>query len=306
MGVHDVSALVRPRGAVRTAELTDVTSPRSVGRWLAAGELVRLHPGWVTVPDLAADWQVRARAAVGYTAGLLSHGTALTAHGLRPPDAAPLHVTVAPSRRVRSGPGLVVHRTVRPPRGLLVQGLPTTPVERALVEAWGAACSAGRLPREVDDVRAALLEATRDRYAHVALIEEEWTARPELPGRAELGVLLGLVRRGCQSPLELYGVVHVFDRLTVPAPRQQVPVDVGGRRYVLDAAWEDVKLAVELDGAAFHGSREQRERDLRRDAGLAAAGWLVIRFSHHRLTTEPDACRAEIEAAWRARRHLLG
>jgi hypothetical protein len=151
-------------------------------------------------------------------------------------------------------------------------------------------------------VRAALLEATRDRYANVALVQQEWAARPELPGRAELGRLLALVRRGCQSPLELYGVLHVFDRLTVPPPRHQVRVVAGGRRYDLDAAWEDVELAVELDGAAFHGSREQREKDLRRDAALAAAGWVVIRFSHQRLTTEPAACRAEIEAAWRARR----
>ena len=31
-------------------------------------------------------------------------------------------------------------------------------------------------------------------------------------------------------------------------------------------------MAVELDGAAFHGSREARERDLRRDTALAALG----------------------------------
>ncbi len=300
--MYDVCALVRPRGAVRSADLAEVTSSRSVGRWLAAGVLVRLHPGWVTVPELATDWRVRALAAVGYSAGQLSHSTALTVHGLRPPDRTLLHVTVVPDRRVRSHAGLVVHRSARPARAILVQGLPTTLVERALVDAWGEACSSGRLPRAVDDVRAALLEATRDRYANVALVQQEWAARPELPGRAELGRLLALVRRGCQSPLELYGVLHVFDRLTVPPPRHQVRVVAGGRRYDLDAASEDVELAVELDGAAFHGSREQREKDLRRDAALAAAGWVVIRFSHQRLTTEPAACRAEIEAAWRARR----
>jgi very-short-patch-repair endonuclease len=69
----------------------------------------------------------------------------------------------------------------------------------------------------------------------------------------------------------------------------------------LDAAWPDVKLAVELDGAAFHGSPEARERDLRRDAALAALGWVVLRFSYRRLMREPEACRAEILAAYRQR-----
>ena len=54
------------------------------------------------------------------------------------------------------------------------------------------------------------------------------------------------------------------------------------------------RVAVELDGAAFHGSREARERDLRRDTALAAAGWIVLRFSYARLIADPDGCRREI------------
>lgn len=56
-------------------------------------------------------------------------------------------------------------------------------------------------------------------------------------------------------------------------------------------------MAVELDGAAFHGSRSARERDLRRDSALAAAGWVVLRFSFERLLRDPEGCRREIAAA---------
>ena len=58
----------------------------------------------------------------------------------------------------------------------------------------------------------------------------------------------------------------------------------------VDAAWPEVKLAVEFDGAAFHGDREARQRDLRRDAALAALGWVVLRFSYRRRHRRPQAC----------------
>ena len=60
---------------------------------------------------------------------------------------------------------------------------------------------------------------------------------------------------------------------------QQRRVAVGGESFVLDAAYDEVQLAVEMDGAAWHGSRQQRERDIRRDALLATVGWQTLRFS---------------------------
>jgi very-short-patch-repair endonuclease len=61
-----------------------------------------------------------------------------------------------------------------------------------------------------------------------------------------------------------------------------------------------------MDGAAWHGSREQRERDIRCDALLATIGWQTLRLGHRRLTTEPASCRREILAAYTARRALFG
>jgi very-short-patch-repair endonuclease len=80
----------------------------------------------------------------------------------------------------------------------------------------------------------------------------------------------------------------------------------GGRTVHLDAAVPELKVAVELDGAAFHGSADDRERDTRRDVALAALGWVVLRFSHRRLTREPEACREEILRVCRTRAAVLG
>ncbi|MGY1734696.1 DUF559 domain-containing protein [Geodermatophilus sp. SYSU D00684] len=81
---------------------------------------------------------------------------------------------------------------------------------------------------------------------------------------------------------------------------------MAGEVFVLDAAYEEVRLAVEMDGAAWHGSRAQRERDIRRDALLATRGWQTLRFGFRRLTAEPVACRREILAVHGARRRLFG
>jgi very-short-patch-repair endonuclease len=61
-----------------------------------------------------------------------------------------------------------------------------------------------------------------------------------------------------------------------------------------------------MDGAAFHGSPGQRERDIRRDAALAVMGIQVVRFSHQRLFGDPDGCRRELLAILAARRRQLG
>lgn len=58
----------------------------------------------------------------------------------------------------------------------------------------------------------------------------------------------------------------------------------------------------ELDGAKWHGSPEARERDLRRDAALAARGFRVVRLTHDRLIRQPEEVRAQILAILAAAR----
>ena len=92
----------------------------------------------------------------------------------------------------------------------------------------------------------------------------------------------------------------------VPQWVQQYAVRLpNGRSVRLDSAFREARVAIELDGAAFHGSRESRERDLRRDTALAALGWVVLRFSYARLMSDPDGCRREIEAVGLGRMSTL-
>ncbi|MQA34097.1 uncharacterized protein DUF559 [Modestobacter roseus] len=299
--MHALPELLGPTRTSSIADLTERASSRSVGRWLAGGRLVRLHPGWVTAPGWADDWTVRAHAAVGYTGGVLSHRSALAVHGALDHRPRRLDVTVGTDRRLRSTAGLAVHRGALP-RSLIVSGLPATTLARALVDSWAGAHRRSAGPALIAEARAALLRSARERAISTAALGLELDRRPELPGRSGLVQLIALLERGCQSELEVFGVLHVLSVPGLPGCVQQYRVRLpDGRRVYLDAAWPGVKLAIELDGAAFHGGREQRERDLTRDAALAARGWLVLRFSHARLTREPAECQAEIAAVYQQR-----
>jgi hypothetical protein len=75
--------------------------------------------------------------------------------------------------------------------------------------------------------------------------------------------------------------------VTTQAPvgpyRADILIETGGRR-----------LVVECDGAAFHGSPEQVERDKRRDRYCAARGIAVMRFTGAEINRDPRRCAAEV------------
>lgn len=75
--------------------------------------------------------------------------------------------------------------------------------------------------------------------------------------------------------------------------RQQVIVPGVGR---IDAEVEDF-LFLEIDGAEFHDTREARDADAIRDAGLVARGRPVIRLRTRRIRDDWSGCLADIEAA---------
>lgn len=295
-----------PHGVARRADVAGVTSTSTVGRWLARGQLLLVAPGVVALPDRAGSWADRARAAALYADAPLSHLSALTAAGLVRPTTGPMHVTVGLERCLRDAPAVLVHRSGRRLGTIRCAGLDVVEPARSLVDAWSWAWSPARNARAAAErplVRQAVIEAVRTRTVRAPAVLRESERMRRHAGRPSLVALLGMLGRGCQSELEVFGVQHVLPGPpAVPAYVQQHRVLLpDGRAAELDAAWTEARVAVELDGAAFHGSREARERDLRRDSALAALGWVVLRFSYARLISDPEGCRREIEAVIRHR-----
>lgn len=296
----DIATVLGPSGWATWNELTERVDRATVTRWVAAGRLVRLQPEVYALPSVAGDWRVRLAAAVQVCGGVVSHGSALALWGLAEPTG-PVHLTVDVRRSGRGTAGVVLHRGRDVvPSIRRMDGLPVSCPERALVDVWGS--TRGRARR---DVRVAAITAVRRRLCGPRELLHEIERRPCLPGRAALVELVRLLADGCQSELEIWGCLEVLRAPGMPSFRQQHRITVAGESFVLDAAYEEVMLAVEMDGAAFRGSPEQRERDIRRDALAATIGWQTLRFGFRRMTREPVPCQREIRTVYDARRRLL-
>jgi very-short-patch-repair endonuclease len=164
-------------------------------------------------------------------------------------------------------------------------------LERCIVESWPLL--------EADAQRAPAIRAVAERMTTPEPIRATLRANPRLGGRRLLVQLLDLLAMGCRSELETWGYRHVFAGLGL---RWQVPIPLGGRTVYLDSYDETGRLNFELDGRKYHGGVRDRERDLRRDAALAARGIMVVRFTHDRLVREPDQVRVQIRTIMSARR----
>lgn len=64
-----------------------------------------------------------------------------------------------------------------------------------------------------------------------------------------------------------------------PELAQQHRVRIGTRRYRIDLAYPDEKLAIELDGWDTHRMRSAFDQDRATANDLVVAGWHVLRFT---------------------------
>jgi REase_MTES_1575 len=288
-------------GVAARTDLLTVVSRAALDDKIRRGELSCLFPRAYARPWDADLPDVQLRAALASVGGevALSHVTAVDRWDLPVPPDGPIHVTAYNPRHPRGIPGrLVVHRTLLPLDAVTRNGMPTVRPELALMTSWPLL--AGPIQR------APLIEACRRRLANPArlleLAERMWWLG-QLPAVREL---VGLLLAGCQSELELWGYTDVFTGPGLADATRQLRVVVDGATYRLDMAYEAEKLAVELDGRAYHSSDEQRERDERRDIALAKLGWQTLRLSHFRLHNDVEGCRRDVLAVRAARRLLVG
>lgn len=294
----EVDALLAGRDGVasRTALLTVLTR-NQLDNEVARNHLVAPFPRAYCRPWDAEHPPVRDRAAlvsVGRPVAL-SHLTALRRWDLPTPDTAEIHVTVPFERHpIGRCPDLTVHRTRLPTGARRVAGLLTVAPALAIVRSWPLLAGPAQRAPAIDAVRRRLVTPSelRDKNQHTV----------GMRGRSRLRQLIDQLDAGCESELELWGYLEVFD---VPGLRhgvRQKVIQVAGRRYRLDLGYDEERVAVELDGYRFHSTREQRERDMRRDAALASVDWLTLRYSHERLHDDIGGCRRDTLATLDARR----
>jgi very-short-patch-repair endonuclease len=65
----------------------------------------------------------------------------------------------------------------------------------------------------------------------------------------------------------------------LPDPVAQFRVRIAGAVYVLDMAYPQVKVGIELDGWTFHGSRSAFDADRVRGNVIRNSGWHILQFT---------------------------
>jgi very-short-patch-repair endonuclease len=118
----------------------------------------------------------------------------------------------------------------------------------------------------------------------------------------------------CESPIErLLLAPLMFIRPLCLHPRYEGPLDVAPEArlhvqhkvgpYRLDFAYivrpagerePPIRLAIEVDGHAFHSTREQREDDNSRHLDLKEYGYELIRFTGTQIHRDPERCAQDV------------
>lgn len=272
------------------------------------GALVRLYPRVFALPEAADRPEVRRHGALLCVPDSgLSHLDGLAHWDLPGQARDDLEPSIHLSRSSTLPPveveGLTVHRRTGfepvAPQTVIRLGARVVRMEQAIVESWPLLAA--------PDQRLPAIVAVRDRRTRGDRLLSCLDLQPRTAGAAQMRQLFELLSLGIHSHLEAWGHVRVFTDRRLPRSRAQVPVTLtSGRRVYLDRLFEEEMVNVELDGAAYHGKPGQRERDLRRDAALAALGYITIRFSHVRLHADPEGCIQELLAILATRGRQLG
>jgi very-short-patch-repair endonuclease len=259
-------------------------SRHAVNRRERSGHWRRCSPGVYFVDDRVFTDAARIRAAVwGYGADATASGlTAAWWHGLTryPPERVEVTVPRSSNHPHRRGvrtrrrdlkPADIVER-----RGLRVTALPLTVVEAAVRRGGGAQLMDSALQRHVD-------------------LRQLWRAHLRNKGRHGSPAarrLLQAASDGARSEAERL-LVKLLRQAGITGWKTNYPV--GG--YRVDVGFPKQKVAIEVDGWAFHSDHEVFHKDRKRQNAIALLGWQVLRFTWLDLTEYPQRVIAEIRYA---------
>jgi len=278
----------RQHGVVARRQLFALGLGRgAIDRRIERGRLHILHRGVYTVGHRAITQHGRWMAAV-LAAGpgaVLSHRSAAALWGIRPTTRTRIEVTVP--RTLHATPTL--H-----PRCAVLQrdevttndGIPTTTPARTLLDLAGLL---GKRPLE-----RALNEAEAMRLTSEAPVAELMERHPAKRGIADLRILLVTSRSSTRSELEAR-FLTLLDTHGLPQPETNIIIE----GIEVDAVWRQQRLIVELDGYAFHSTRQAFEHDRARDRHLTANGWRVLRITWRDLAERAHELAAELRALLR-------
>jgi len=302
----------RQHGIVTLDQLREAGFTRQMVRHrIRKGRFAPLHRGVYRVgPRLSARADEMAAVLACGPRALLSHRSAAALWELLPspwtagsPVLMPREVSVLRSDRGVAAPGILAHRvtTLGPKDRTTREGIPVTTAARTILDLArlaarrpGAAHSDPLPPVTRRDLERAIARAEREGLATLADLRAHLTRSPRWPGSVLLREILDLEGGPAFTRSEAETrLLELVRGACLPPPR--INERVG--RYELDFLWRVPGLALEVDGFAFHASRDRFEADRIRDAELAARGILVIRVTWRQIRDDPAAVIGRVARA---------
>jgi very-short-patch-repair endonuclease len=257
---------------------------------LASGSLRALTRGVFLVGGAPLTYRARLWTAVLATEGVLGFFTAARLWGVLELDELPVHVVLPHDRRVYPPQWVRLHRVPVATYGLAsVGGFPTT--ERS----WTVLDCLPKLARG-DRLRLADRAVQRGwmRRADIARRLRDYPGRT---GNTALRELAAQLSDGAAAQSER--VLHrLLRQAGIAGWTPNYPVWFGGELIgVVDLAFPAKKIAVEVDGWAYHSDVDRFQRDRARQNDLIMVGWTVLRFTWADLVERPGYVRALVSRA---------
>ena len=289
-------------GIVTFGQLIDRgLTQRQIERSIESRLLERLSIGVFRVRGAPVTYQQRLVAAclaIGSEAAA-SHRAATMLHDLLRYRTSPIEVT---TNRLRSPEiaGVVVHRLadLHERWVQLVDGVRVTSVARTLVD-LGAVASPRTVEAALDRAAGRRLVTYREvRDAMIAVARQGrrgvGTIRPLLDARIGRVFPVGVLEARMASLLHNAGLPEA-------TPEYTVTDEHGGFIAVVDFAYPDRRLAIEVDGYEFHSTPKAVDHGNARDRLLAAARWAVLHVSWNEVERHGEHVADQIREVLRTR-----
>ncbi len=274
--------LARQAGVLTTAQAVDAgISARTVRRRVQQGEWQALHPGVFLVAGHRLTDEARVRAAWLWAGDSALVSGPAAAYWYRMLDRAPdeIEVTVPRQRHLRPQPGVVLRRRDLSPvdrvvdRHLVLTAEPLTALETAVAQPGGSV----------------FLDRALQRHVRFPALYRAYCRNLGRRGSSRAGQLITASADRADSAAE---------RLLVKLLRD---AGVGGwvlghpfGPWRIDLAFPAQRVAIEVDGWAWHVDAERFRADRRKGNAITRSGWDLLRYTWHALDSEPVETIAEI------------
>jgi very-short-patch-repair endonuclease len=256
-------------------------STRTLQRRVASGAWRRLHPRVYLAGGHRLTDEARIRAAALWCGdqATVSGVAAAYWHGMMPRAPGPVDLAVPRSVRLEPGRGVLPHRRDLDPadrievRGLWVTASPLTVLQTATELVDGST----------------FLDRALQRHVHIDGLRAAHSRNLGRRGSARAGRLLAAAGDGAESAAERLLVKHLR-RAGITGWVLGHPLGP----YSIDLAFPAARLAVEVDGWAWHTDPARFAADRHKGNAITRAGWDLLRFTWHDLDGRPESCVQEV------------